>query len=540
MVDFAIGIGSFLNGFAKGQALKQQREDREELRALRQDQNDREQLRLQREIQRQDEMRPGELEIQRLNIDNARTAGQNASDAGDRAREQEGRNEAVRQAQRDAEAQGAASREAAINSNIGKSIFRVEEQGPVLDGKGLPQWYGAPGASTTYRAEYQVRSDPGVRKKAADMAGSLYGYINGEHIDKVEQAAMQAGNTQLAQAYRPWLQDKQVQQGVKHYSDAMGKWGVGDVDGALDSLGAAYNTRGYLDDNGSVKILKKNRNPMTGNIDTVDVEFSNGNTGEKKTQNIGVNDLMNASTHFLAPQEVIKLGIDYHNAQQNAAAELEKKRAEAQIDVEKARQKATGSNPYAAGGFNDSQGKAATFADRMVQAHDVISQMEGINDSWSGWAGGIANNNMPEGLTNQFMSADRQQFNQAARNLINAILRRESGAVISRDEFDSAARQYIPQPGDSPEVLAQKRANRISSAQGIMREAGPNYQPPQGWGDPSRQPQSGAQAPQGGRRSASAPTTGGLNINAARQAPDGNWYVPDPSRPGKYLQVVRP
>ena len=34
-----------------------------------------------------------------------------------------------------------------------------------------------------------------------------------------------------------------------------------------------------------------------------------------------------------------------------------------------------------------------------------------------------------------------------------------------------------------------------------------------------------------GKRSESAP------INGARKAPDGNWYLPDPNRKGKYLQV---
>jgi hypothetical protein len=24
----------------------------------------------------------------------------------------------------------------------------------------------------------------------------------------------------------------------------------------------------------------------------------------------------------------------------------------------------------------------------------------------------------------------------------------------------------------------------------------------------------------------------------AKQAPDGNWYIPDPKRPGKYRQVI--
>ena len=43
-------------------------------------------------------------------------------------------------------------------------------------------------------------------------------------------------------------------------------------------------------------------------------------------------------------------------------------------------------------------------------------------------------------------------------------------------------------------------------------------------------PQQGVQ-PQGQQQGAAPPVQG------AKQAPDGNWYVPDPNRPGKYLMV---
>ena len=36
-------------------------------------------------------------------------------------------------------------------------------------------------------------------------------------------------------------------------------------------------------------------------------------------------------------------------------------------------------------------------------------------------------------------------------------------------------------------------------------------------------------------RQSQKPQAGGAP--APKQAPDGNWYVPDPQRPGKYLQV---
>ncbi len=194
--------------------------------------------------------------------------------------------------------------------------------------RALPLHYGASGTDKTYLNVDALRADPGVRKRAEGMANSLYTYITGDHVDKVVQSAMQAGNTQLAEAYPKWIADQRVQTGVKHYANAMGKWKVGDIDGAIDSLGSAYNSRGYFDDGYSVNILKKNRDANTGNIDTVDVEFVNDRTGEKKSETVGVNDLLKTSSHFLAPPELVKHGMEQIQAQRQAQAELEKKRQE--------------------------------------------------------------------------------------------------------------------------------------------------------------------------------------------------------------------
>lgn len=65
-----------------------------------------------------------------------------------------------------------------------------------------------------------------------------------------------------------------------------------------------------------------------------------------------------------------------------------------------------------------------------------------------------------------------QQYAQAQRDFINAVLRRESGAVISDEEFDNARQQYFPQPGDTPAVIEQKRRNREDAVEGLRVGAG--------------------------------------------------------------------
>ena len=66
----------------------------------------------------------------------------------------------------------------------------------------------------------------------------------------------------------------------------------------------------------------------------------------------------------------------------------------------------------------------------------------------------------------------RQQFEQAVKNFTNATLRRESGAAIADSEFENANVQYIPQFGDSEEVLLQKKRNRLTISKSLELEAG--------------------------------------------------------------------
>jgi len=116
--------------------------------------------------------------------------------------------------------------------------------------------------------------------------------------------------------------------------------------------------------------------------------------------------------------------------------------------------------------------KVSTFAARMATANDIIGRV--------GYAStGVADRILDRipGVGNYVTSSDFQQAKQAQADFINAVLRRESGAVISDSEFANAAKQYFPQPGDKDDVLEQKRQNRLTTLLGFEREAGPAAQP---------------------------------------------------------------
>ena len=136
-------------------------------------------------------------------------------------------------------------------------------------------------------------------------------------------------------------------------------------------------------------------------------------------------------------------------------------------------------NPFSAGGkFNEGQGKAAGFTDRMLQSEGILSGLNGeggVQDQGtSALQTGLS---AVPGVGNYLTSANRQKFEQAKRDFINAQLRRESGAAISPTEFDSANKQYFPTPGDSAEVIQQKAANRRAAIEALGREGGPSYKP---------------------------------------------------------------
>lgn len=69
----------------------------------------------------------------------------------------------------------------------------------------------------------------------------------------------------------------------------------------------------------------------------------------------------------------------------------------------------------------------------------------------------------------------QQRQEQAERNFVNAVLRRESGAAIAPEEFVSAEKQYFPRPGDTADTVEQKRRNRQIVFAGLKAESGEAY-----------------------------------------------------------------
>lgn len=119
---------------------------------------------------------------------------------------------------------------------------------------------------------------------------------------------------------------------------------------------------------------------------------------------------------------------------------------------------------------NGDQYKAAGFAHRVAQSMEEMEalQKEGYNRASRGASLAAL---VPDSLA----SENTKRQDQAERNFVNAVLRRESGAAISKGEFTSAEQQYFPRSGDTPEVLAQKDRNRQQTLASLKAEGAQAY-----------------------------------------------------------------
>lgn len=77
------------------------------------------------------------------------------------------------------------------------------------------------------------------------------------------------------------------------------------------------------------------------------------------------------------------------------------------------------------------------------------------------------------GATNWLNSDQQQSYEQAKRNFVSAILRKESGAAIADSEFVNEDKKYFPQTGDSPATIEQKARARDLAIEALKAQAGP-------------------------------------------------------------------
>jgi hypothetical protein len=127
--------------------------------------------------------------------------------------------------------------------------------------------------------------------------------------------------------------------------------------------------------------------------------------------------------------------------------------------------------------MTESQSNATAYGMRMKEANAILDDLskkgvlKGAVIEATPLIGGALGQVLPSVLGGT--SAAQQQVNQAKSNFITAVLRKESGAVISDSEFDREDKKYFPQINDNAAVIKQKENARKLAIKAIEVQAGP-------------------------------------------------------------------
>lgn len=118
------------------------------------------------------------------------------------------------------------------------------------------------------------------------------------------------------------------------------------------------------------------------------------------------------------------------------------------------------------------QEAASGYVNRMIGAEQVMTDLFGQYST-----AGIAALQSPMigGAARFAVSPETQRVKAAQDDWIRAKLRKESGAVIGKQEMADERAVYFEQPGDKPETIATKRRLRQTAIEGMATQAGPLF-----------------------------------------------------------------
>ena len=159
-----------------------------------------------------------------------------------------------------------------------------------------------------------------ARKAAEGQVGSLDEFFNKVAVPKISEQYMEI-DPEKAETWMRWNEEKQVRQGQKYWSQAIGRANAGDFDGFGKYLVKAYNTRGYFDDGTEVKDWKTIKDDK-GNITGAQLTFK-GPDGKEFTQVVnGMEDAYRLGAFMLSPENVFNTGLSEIQAAKKAQLQM--------------------------------------------------------------------------------------------------------------------------------------------------------------------------------------------------------------------------
>lgn len=141
---------------------------------------------------------------------------------------------------------------------------------------------------------------------------------------KLQQYWLSQGDVDKANAFGKWIQDSNVQQGMKYGASMIRAAQAGDPDAVMDNMVKLYNQPGYFED-GMSAVKAETRRDKDGNAAGWDITLKDNKTGKETTHSFNsMDDIYKTAMQFGNPQSVFEYGIDQMKAGQKVAAETAK------------------------------------------------------------------------------------------------------------------------------------------------------------------------------------------------------------------------
>lgn len=118
--------------------------------------------------------------------------------------------------------------------------------------------------------------------------------------------------------------------------------------------------------------------------------------------------------------------------------------------------------------LTEGQAKDLSYYRRGVASNNKLDDARS-KEMMSGWNSTFADAPV---IGNAWLSPSARQGQQAAKDFIAAILRRDTGAAVSDSEFNYYASFLLPQYGDDADTLAQKKESRAQALESIRAGLG--------------------------------------------------------------------
>ena len=175
-----------------------------------------------------------------------------------------------------------------------------------------------------------------ARAKTDGAIDNVMNYYMQNTAPKLQQYWLSQGDMDKANAFGKWIQDTNVQQGMKYGAGMIRAAQMGDPDAVMNNMVKLYNQPGYFED-GFSAVKADVRRDKDGNAAGWDITLKNNKTGKETTHSFNsMDDIYKTAMQFGDPKNVFEYGMQQLKAGQDAQVAIAKEDRALKVDDYKA------------------------------------------------------------------------------------------------------------------------------------------------------------------------------------------------------------